>query len=346
MDRELEQFLDDAAARDAANYVVLTIRELIGKWDARRRGYWVVDRIESDLGTKGLTTEPPFTQGWIDNHVRLKPAAAEGPAEEIAEAVTSTAAATEDVIQQSLPATDTGFSKVGSLQSASTDVCRVQRESTLEHAQSLMMQHDYSQLAVMSGGRELKGAISWESIAQASIRHQEPGLRDAIVPAEVVGFEDDLLTHIPRIIESGYVFVRGNDQIIRGIVTTADLSAEFARLANPFFLVGDIERRLRRAIDARFPSEELLAMRDPTDSQRQVEGAKDLGFGEYRRLLEKPEHWARMEWRVDRVVFVAALDEIRLLRNDVMHFSPDPLEPGQVRQLYNFIRWLKLLGEP
>ncbi|MFN8124665.1 MAG: hypothetical protein U0237_19835 [Thermoleophilia bacterium] len=56
---------------------------------------------------------------------------------------------------------------------------------------------------------------------------------------------DDLIALIPRIISESFVFVLGADETIAGIVTMADLSEQFATLANPFFLLGEIERRLR-----------------------------------------------------------------------------------------------------
>lgn len=68
----------------------------------------------------------------------------------------------EPVVQVSL--------RVGSLASANAGVGSVRLDDPLERAQALMMRSDYSQLAVQSGPRDLRGAISWESIAQAKIR--------------------------------------------------------------------------------------------------------------------------------------------------------------------------------
>ena len=139
------------------------------------------------------------------------------------------------------------------------------------------------------------------------------------------------------------MFVQGQDRTISGIVTTADLSEEFARRATPFFLIGEIERRLRRVVDRIFLGEELSSIRDPEDSDRSVVSAEDLTIGEYARLFEQPDRWERTGWRVDRRVFVEALSKVRELRNDVMHFSPDPLDEEQFEELRRFIRWLKIL---
>jgi superfamily I DNA and RNA helicase len=72
-------------------------------------------------------------------------------------------------------------------------------------------------------------------------------------------------------------------------------------------------------------------------------GAHDLTFGEYERLLESPDRWERLGWAIDRQTFCGALREIREIRNDVMHFSPDPLEESQIDSLRVFIKWLRVL---
>jgi len=233
--------------------------------------------------------------------------------------------------------------RVGSLRSANLSVTSVAPDDTLERAQALMMAHDYSQLAVISGTRTLRGAIGWESIAQARIRDPKASLREAIIPAELVRSEDDLLDQIPKIIDAGFVFVSAADNQIQGIVTTADLSLQFATLANPFFLLAEIERRLRRIIGLTFNAEELAEVVDPADAERTVRSADDLTLGEYVRLIEKPDYWKRLSWALDRKVFIDAMQEVRRIRNDVMHFSPDPLDDRQLGQLENFLKWLRKL---
>jgi hypothetical protein len=214
---------------------------------------------------------------------------------------------------------------------------------SLAKAQSLMMRHDYSQLAVMSGPRKLRGAITWESIAQAKIRNPSAELPEAVVSCQLVKDRDDLLEQIPRIIDAGYVFVEAIDASIGGIVTTSDLSNQFAVLANPFFVLSEIEGRLRRIIDRTFSDEELQAACDPAGGAREVRSAHDLTFGEYVHLLESPERWDRLGWALDRTVFVDALHKVRRTRNEVMHFSPDPLDQAQMTEMENFVKWLRRL---
>jgi restriction system protein len=233
--------------------------------------------------------------------------------------------------------------RVGDLSAAHTGVSFVAPDASFELAQSLMLRDDYSQLAVLSGERNLRGAISWESIALARLRDSEAGLKDAIVSADPVDLNQDLLALIPRIVEDGFLFVLAADRTLSGIVTMADLSVEFSNLATPFFLLGEIERRLRRRVDECFDRRVLESVLAPDDTDREVHAAQDLTFGEYGRLLEQPENWTKLAWSVDRKTFVATLNDVREIRNEVMHFSPDPMDDEQVVTLRNFIRWLRIL---
>lgn len=44
---------------------------------------------------------------------------------------------------------------------------------------------------------------------------------------------------------------------------------------------------------------------------------------------------------MDRATFVRELDEVRKLRNDVMHFDPDGLEPEDLRRLREFGEFMR-----
>lgn len=327
-----EELLKVAAARADSAPIRLTIRQLLGYWDARRRGYWITEEIKQDLTEARIATHPDFTEGWIDSSIELVPI--KSPAAQSDEQVPAVSSA-PNATQVSL--------RVMSLASANSTVEFVRLDDTLERAQTLMICNDYSQLAVQSGPRDLRGAVSWESIAQAKIGKPEAGLRDAIRQPEVVGLHDDLLARIPMIVEAGFVFVQASDRQICGIVTTADLSLEFGALAKPFFMLAEVERRLRRLIDRKFNSDEIAAVVDPADTERSAASASDLTIGEAARLLESPANWNRLGWLLDRPIFINQLHGVRQIRNEVMHFSPDPLDEDQIRRIELFLRSLRKL---
>ena len=339
MDDDTRAFLSEAVKRAPGKEVSLPIRDFIAKWGAMRRGFWYVHTIQRDLDEIGLETVPSFEDGWIDNVIRLVPLRTGKDVKPNAGG--AAAIVSED---QATSSASAGASlRVSGLASASCGVVSVNRDDSLARAQSLMLQGDYSQLPVLAGQRELQGAISWESIAQARMNRPEIGLRDCIVPADVVGLNDDLLTHIPRITGNGYVFVRNTDKMIGGVITTADLSAEFLALAGPFLLIGEVERRLRHIAGNVFDLDQLQAVRDPGDAARVVRGVDDLTVGEYVRLFESKDRWEQLAWEVDRKVFVESLTALRDLRNEIMHFSPDPIESELLIKVRNLSNWLKLL---
>ncbi len=293
-----------------------------------------MEGIKSDLAAARMVTHPPFTDGWIDTRVALLPLGrGRSGGRDVVSSATESAEA-------SLPQVSL---RVRSLESANGGVVSVPPDDTLERAQSLMMSKDYSQLAVMSSARSLRGAVSWESIAHAKMGNPNAGLREAVFPPEMVRIDDDLLTQIPKIADAGFVFVEASDRQICGIVTTADLSLLFGRLAKPFFVLAEIEGRLRRVIDRHFKTEDLAQIVDPADATRSATRASDLTLGEFARLLEEPTRWLRLGWNIDRRIFIKDLQEIREIRNEVLHFSPDPLDEEQVDKMELFLKWLRKL---
>lgn len=105
-------------------------------------------------------------------------------------------------------------------------------------------------------------------------------------------------------------------------------------------LLGEIENFVRSLIDGKFTEEELWAIRDVADGERPVDSVADLTLGEIIRLVENPERWQRIGLQIDRVIFKNELDRIRLIRNDVMHFDPDPVSAEDHQSLRAFVHFL------
>jgi CBS domain-containing protein len=318
-------FLRQAVEAAKTEPTVTSVRNLIGLWGWQRRGSFVTAQVTKDLQALGLTTFPPFTEVGLDDRVRLvawvKSAASSSPDE---------------------PRRTAGV-RIGSLPSATRGLVWVRPEDSLQKAQTLMLVNDYSQLAVMRGPSDLTGAITWESVAKALLRRKPvTDVKKATVDATLVRRDADLLQTIPDIVKTGFVFVRDQGREVTGIVTTADLSEQFADLAGPFMLLNEIEVRLRIAIGGAFSVEELASAKDPADA-RDVVSVHDLSLGELARLLDPQEHWERLRWELDRKEFLAALQRVRRIRNEVMHFSPDPLRSEDLQALRTFLDCLRTI---
>jgi hypothetical protein len=108
-------------------------------------------------------------------------------------------------------------------------------------------------------------------------------------------------------------------------VSKQALSSQFQLLTEPFLLIGEIENHLRRLIANSFSVEDLQSVRDEADDKRTVNKVADLNIGEYMRLLENPASWSKLNLKLDRRLFCEQLDEVRRIRNDVMHFNNDKM---------------------
>jgi restriction system protein len=326
-----EELLEDAASRDPADPRRLTIRSFLEHWGGERRTGAVVAMIKSDLADKGLTTRPPFTEGAVGDEIELVPVGAEPS---VGADVTHLAHDAEDV-----SGLDPVTLRIGSLPPAS--LVSVLNTVTLTHAKTVMLRQHFSQLAVTDQTGRYQGAVSWESIGKAHIANANPSLADATVPAVVVDHDARLLEQIDVIYSNDFIFVYNADRSkVTGIVTAADLTRQFGSLARPFVLIEEAENRLRRRSGEVFTVDELReAVRPPARSR--VNRVADLTFGNYGYLLEPEDRWAKLSWNIDRKLFLELLEEVRKIRNELMHFTPDPLSQKQYDAVEGLLELLR-----
>lgn len=220
--------------------------------------------------------------------------------------------------------------------------------ASLQEAVTLMAANDYSQLPVMTGVRDVKGVISWNSIGlRMGFGREVKTVGDAMDAHQEISNEASLFQAMPIIVQHQYVLVRGQDKTVVGIITASDLSIQFQQLTEPFLLLGEIENHIRRIIDLKFSPEELAQAGDSSDKSREIQRVSDLTFGEYLRLIENQDRWDRLGLSVDRVVFCKQLERVRSIRNDVMHFDPDGIPPEDLellRKVCSFLQRLQGIG--
>jgi CBS domain-containing protein len=295
---------------------------------AERRGWHVVRRIRSKLDQYGLITIPDFEYAFIDGYISFSNA--EGQASS-----TNSGTAVPDPTY-----------RIGRLASANSPPVSVKPDSTLQQAVTVMLTSDFSQLPVMTTERDVRGVMSWKTIgSRLALKKECKVVRDCMEPAHDVSIEDSLFSAISAIADYDYVLVRAIDKKICGIITASDFNEQFRKLAEPFLLVGEIEKGVRRILHGKFTAAELDAVKAPEDDGRQIEGVADLTFGEYARLIEEEKRWKKLRLEIDRVEFVSRLHKVREIRNDVMHFDPDGLEEADLDTLREFAQFLKRLRD-
>jgi predicted transcriptional regulator len=288
-----------------------SVREILAWFGNTRRGVKVLANIHGALAESHLETEPSFETTYLDEHVKIKRAG--GPTD-------------DDIVRGGT--VDDPVIRVTSVAAAHRSLISVSRTESIERAVTLMLEHNYSQLPVMGNpeAREVDGIFSWRSLCVQRASGRNPSrVQDAMESAEVVNHDDDLAHVVQRILLHDVVLVRAKDRKFQGILTILDIAAQFQALAEPFLLVGEIEKHVRRLIDGRFTHQQLKSIRQVDDGST-IATVADLTFGEYVRLVQSEENWLKLGLAIDRAEFVRVLDRVREIRNDVMHFDPDGLD--------------------
>ncbi len=296
-----------------------TVREFISWFGYSRRGLWFVEKVREELETRGLHTDPDFQHAYIDSEIALLDSSV------------------------STPPPDNAL-RIDILPAAHNRPLSVNPNDALRTAITHMMANDFSQVPVMVGPRDVKGMITWESIGAKNAMGQ-PGheARHYMEAAEVIEGQRSLFEAVGIVARTGYVLVKGPENTITGIVTSSDLSSLFLQLAEPFLLVGEVESHVRRIIHGRFTGEELVGTTE-SSRDRTIDHIANLTLGDYCHLLEDVARWERLDIALDRSVVMKQLDAVREIRNNVMHFNPEGLDPEDVPRLRNASRFFQLLA--
>ncbi|MGW5095069.1 CBS domain-containing protein [Streptomyces nodosus] len=229
---------------------------------------------------------------------------------------------------------------VGNLPSALRGVVSVTSSASFEEAFTKMQLNGYSQLPVLNGTRNLQGAITWQSIAQARYQDSQAPFSQAIVKAHDVSYADHLIDVLPYLEQHGFLLVRDQTKQIAGIITIADVAAEYGATARPFLLIGDLDRQLRRVISEGLDLQEVITLRDP-DKLRNITPFGQMSYGDYQQVLSNQQQWDKLGWPLDRKAFVARLDELRKVLNELMHFNDkDKAGDDAIPKLRNMIELL------
>lgn len=307
-----------------------SVRAFLLWFGSERRGYRVIRRVRSALRRHGLATSPDFEWAYIDGQIAFIKAPPE-------------AQAPHGVADDSAPDPTYRISRLGSANRAPTYVAP---DASLQQVTTVMMSNDFSQVPVMTSPREVKGIVTWKTIGtRLALKKPIGTAKDCMEDAKVLLATEPLFSAISTIAAHDYILVQAQDKTICGIVTASDLNEQFRLLAEPFLLVGEIENGVRRLLHGKFTLPELNSAKAPGDDGRQIDAPADLTFGEYIRLIESEENWKKLKIEIDRVTFIAQLNRVREIRNDVMHFEPDGLDDDDLTFLREFAQFLKRLRD-
>lgn len=209
---------------------------------------------------------------------------------------------------------------------------------------TLMLLEDYSQLPVMTTPREVKGVISWKSVGARMALGQMPvTVADAMVPAVEVSADSSIFDALPLIALHDYVLIRQPDKQVTGIMSASDVNEQFKNWTEPFLLLEQIEKHLRHWINARLSPVEIGAALSQCGEPAAALSTDELTFGNYCELFSQESRWVRLGLPLDRSTFCKGLDDVRKIRNRVMHFDPAGIAPTQRKALRVFAEFLEQL---
>lgn len=210
----------------------------------------------------------------------------------------------------------------------------VTKNTKLSEATTLMRQHDFSQLPILSG-KEVEGMISWRSIGKAlTLGKKCVTVSDCKEDVKVLYSHEPLFSAVKIILEKEVFLVKQKQgNYISGIVTASDIAEQFLILAEPFLILEQIENHIRILLDEKYDIEVLKKAINPNDGEREIKALSDLNFGEYIRIIENPDNFLKLNVNIDRKLFVKQLHIVRNIRNDVMHFDPDGVSENDLNSL-------------
>lgn len=313
-----ERMERDKAKGTAPRAEQLTVRKLLEKFGYQRRREWINNHIRNGVETFGLRTDQDITVVWLDSVITIELDAKASGAPET-------------------PRTADPTYRVSMIPAANRAPASVKPDKPLEEATTIMQMNGYCRLPVMKDERSVAGIVTWESIGtRLALRRECTYARQCMVPAEEIASTTRLFDAIGIVRKHGYVLVRGEDAKITGIVTVTDLNDQLGQFAAPFLFVGEIEGHLRNLIHGKFTLDQLNAASFQDDP---VEGSSDLTLGGFCRLLENRDNWKQLGLAIDRAEFIRRLNEVRKMRNDVMHFNPDGIDEVQRDTLRSIARF-------
>ena len=336
--KELLTVVEDLTAGKRRWAKVKTLLSWFGK---RGRGKHVVQSIRDALTEVQLRTEPDFDSvGSVHTYFEFKSVAGDstspekdpvGSDERLSRGRSEKPGKAEserDSLDDRESDTTRSAFCIGMLPAANRpdEVVTITKNHTVREAITLMIKNDYSQLPVAQNGRTKGEMISWRSIGRARSRNRDcEFVRDCTEGIRTIDQDAPLLDAVDRIVRNEVVLVLRHGKIT-GIVTTSDLSRQYHEYAEPFLLLQEIEERIRTVIDEKLAVDDLRDAKHGDNDEREIDGASSLTFGEYGRLLQSSDNWEKLDLTIDQKIFVKLLDEVRVIRNEVMHFRAEASE--------------------
>ncbi len=333
MSTTLEQFFEEVKKSKKPRKT--SPKYITNKFGVRKRGWRVVEAVNALLDKHELTTNPDFGNAYFYGDIEIIPKPKLGANGDVKNP------------RYSDPIPRLSLLKASNIENLKGDgdgdigLVSVNRETSLTEATTLMLRHDFSQLPVLSSPRDVIGLISWKSIGTAlSLGKSCTTVMDCVEAVDVLAINEPIFNAVSIIHEKEVVLVRDNTKVISGIVTATDIGLLFHKLAEPFLIIEQIENLVRRLLDDKLTFDDIKKVLDTTSFDKEIKSLSDLTFGHYVRIIENKILYEKLGLKVDRIILQKMLDDVRKVRNDVMHFNPEELENKDLETLRQVLSFL------
>ena len=307
--------------------------KLLKKYGVSRRGTHVIRTVNLWLNKYDLMATPAFANAYVYGAIEISPIPKLG-AKQSGENIYRDGAIPTLSILRSANLNNIEGEPIVKLIS-------VNRDTTLTEAITLMIKYDFSQLPILSGRSEVEGLISWKSIGRALALGKECNkVRDCKEDVLVFSLDEPLFKIVKTILEKDAVLIRDKNKTICGIVTATDIGEHFISLSEPFLLLEQIENLIRRILADKYTKEDISHL---LELEKELTDLSELTFGQYIRIIENPTNFQKLKIKIDRGIFIEILKKTCDLRNEVMHFNPDPIEKEEIEHLRQAVSFLTVI---
>lgn len=285
---------------------LITPRELINGLGYERRTTGNIYNINAVLEENCLELSEDYTIGYIDRTIELRHKAV------------------ADHKVKGNP-----IKTISILNNAHHSPVCVTNDTPLIKAITLMLLYDYSQIPVTTNPKNCIGYISWETIGKRLTTSTIDIQNDLVKPyvdtnITIIPDNTPLLKAIKKIYRNGFAVITNATKDLCGLITTYDISSEFFSITEPFLLLEQIENHIRQLLGGKILLEHIRDIcNSSSDRSREIRWIDDLTFGEYLEILNRSEHWEKLNIAIDKTSFTEQLDKVRKIRNRIMHFEPE-----------------------
>jgi predicted transcriptional regulator len=327
---KLEEFLEKVHLNKSKK-VETTPKKILDLFGSKRRGARVIGKVKQLFNKYDLMSTPDFSTAYCYGKMTIEARPKVGVPEETN---------LDDLIPK---LGIMAAANIGALKKHKHGLLSVRKNTPFMEAVTLMIKYDISQLPVLSG-KDAVGIIDWKSIGVAIVLGKNCKIvSDCMKPVEVLSVNTSLFEAVERVLKKGTILVKQQDNTITGLVTTKNITEQFIDMSRPFLLLEQIENHVRKLLVNKLEESDITKVLDAEKLTKEFTDLTSLSFGNYVRIIENQDNYTKLKIKLKKSVLVNMLKKTNKLRNDIMHFNPEEMDPEDLEHLEETLRILKVL---